>query len=76
MERRSGALLPPPCVTGEPALGGFLLAALRLAGLLVVPLPAHVGEDSRTLYLTAELAQRLLEVLSFGDLNLQNSLTP
>jgi hypothetical protein len=41
-----------------------------------VPLPSHVRENSGTLYLAAELAQRLLEVLSFGDLNLQNSLTP
>ena len=41
-----------------------------------MPLPAHVREYACSLYLAAELAQSLLEVLSFGDLNLQNSLTP
>lgn len=75
-EQRSVALLAPPGISGESALGGLLLPTLRLAGLFVVPLPAHVCENSGSLYLAAELAQGLLEVLSFGDLNLQNSLTP
>ena len=75
-KRRSVALLAPPGISGESALGGLLLPTFRLAGLLVVPLPAHVRENSGSLDLAAELAQRLLEVLSFGDLNLQNSLTP
>lgn len=55
---------------------GLLLATFRFAGLLVMPLPAHVREDARPLNLAAELTQSLLEVLSFGDLDLQNSLTP
>ncbi len=75
-KRRSVALLAPPGISGESALGGLLLPTFRLAGLLVVPLPAHVRENSGSLNLAAELAQGLLEVLSFGDLNLQNSLTP
>ena len=72
MPERSRSVAPTTAgVPSQAPLCSLRLAPLGLAGLLVMPLAAHIGEDAGPLDLAAELPQRLLEVLTFLDLNLQ-----
>lgn len=70
-----GACAPAPGIAGKPPLCSFRLPTPGSAGLLIMPLATHVGEDPCPLHLAAELSEGLLQVLPFSDLNLQSLLT-
>ncbi len=70
-----GACAPAPGVARKPPLCSFRLPTPCSAGLLIMPLATHVGEDPCPLHLAAELSEGLLQVLPFSDQNLQDLLT-
>ncbi len=62
-----------PGAADTPSLGRLGLPPLRLAGLLVPALPAHVGQNARALNFAPKLPKSLLQVLALPDLDLQRS---